>query len=183
MVFTVFVELAGLISLIYQINNVILFNLYLPLQAILFAWFYRKEGTLRRMSNIINWFIVVFPALVILNGLTLQYFATTFQSYTYLGSSVFMILLAVMYFYELFTNPKLLDVNILRVPFFWVSTGILFYFSGAFLWAAYVNFLITADYTLAGSISRITTILASLMYTLFAIGFSCHKLFRTSPSS
>lgn len=183
MVITSIVEVAGLISTLFKLRNFAIYNFFLPFQAMFLAVIFFRNVSKSFLRRSIVVFLFLFPFAVLMNTIFFQGFTETFQSYTFLIGGLFMIYLSISYFYELFSNPVLAEIDILQLPFFWISTGMLFYFSGAFLWGGYVNFFIDNDYVLAGSISRITTILASLMYTLFAIGFSCHKLFRTSPSS
>lgn len=183
MVITLMTEVSGLYLTELKIQNSYIYNLFVFFQFMYVSWLFYGVISSGSFRTIIRIFLALFPVIFLVNSLYFQNFVEVFQTNIFLLGSLFMVFLAISYFYFLMTEPSYAELNILQLPMFWLSTGMLFYFSGAFVWAIYLNFLIGEDYSLAGSISRITTILASLMYILFAIGFSCHKLFRTSPSS
>jgi len=177
MVVTLCVEITGFLMGLKKINNLFLFNTFGYAQTLFLSFIYTRELS-RNKKILIQGFIFTFSICVVLNNIFLQNFIHVVSSNTLIFGSSALVLQAIMYFHSIFSDENFLDKDILRLPFFWMSTGILFYFSGIFALMGYANFLIDNDYALAASLYRITTILASLMYSLFALGFSWHKLSR-----
>lgn len=88
-----------------------------------------------------------------------------------LGTYAFlMMVIAILYFLRLMTTLELERLE--KEPAFWVSAGVLIYFSGNFLLWLTMNYLLE-DKSLSYSIYQIGTILGFLLNVLFTIAFVC----------
>lgn len=117
------------------------------------------------------------------NVIFVQSFFNEFHTYSFMLGSLIVVGFSILYMYELISVETNLEQNILSQPMFWISAGLLFFYSGEFAYMSFFNYLNKLDVALSERLFDIVLILGFLMYILFAIGFSCHKLFRTSPSS
>ncbi len=142
------------------------------------AYIFMFEVHNKTIRLLIRVFIGVLPVMILANTFY-QDFQMELHTNIILIGSLFIVFLSVFFLYELLSRDEFLESDILQLPFFWICIGTLFHFSATFSWFAYRNFLVENDYELAAVLANIPTITASLMYVLFAVGFTCHKLFQT----
>ncbi len=71
----------------------------------------------------------------------------------------------------LFVMRKLIFNNLLSEPFFWINSGVLFYFSGNLLVYVFSNYLVSSGLYNDSHIWSITPILSIFFNILLSIGF------------
>jgi len=155
----------------HQINNNWLYNLFLPLQAICFLFFFFKETVTRKIRN-----LQLVLLLAVLPGTALSYvFHRNFSFLNSYASSFYLFLMLVaccLYFLDVFTN----DVNLprLRQPAFWVACALLFFTLAYILVLALWNTIRTmADYRLVLDFVRISS--NTILYGGLIAYFVCKR--------
>lgn len=177
---TFVIELIGLMMVLLKIKSIWLFNLFTPVEFVVYSLFYLTQIKLKIARTWIRWFLLIYPVVYVINILSFQHLFTAFHTNTYLLGSLFMILWSGTYFYDQIISETNLNSSLIRDPFFWISVGVLFFYSGCFIIFGAINYLNFADVKRSESLYMIVQLLNILMYSLFAIGFSCHKIFQKS---
>lgn len=88
---------------------------------------------------------------------------------TLLAGSVAIVFMSTSYLYELLRYPN--EGSLFQKPFFWISTGLLFYFLGIIPYMGSINYLVKNHMALAMQLYNIIDILNLVMYTLFVVAF------------
>jgi hypothetical protein len=88
---------------------------------------------------------------------------------TVLAGSMAVVFMSTGYLYELLRYPD--EDSLFRKPFFWISTGLLFYFLGILPYMGSINYLVKKHLDLAMRLYYIIYILNVVMYTLFVVAF------------
>jgi hypothetical protein len=97
------------------------------------------------------------------------------NSYAIILNSISIIVFACIYFYELL-NYNIEDLEIARYPYFWITTGLLFYYLGMF--AFFVSFEYMAyrnNYAYYSFFKIISLISIIILYSCFSIAFLCNR--------
>lgn len=115
--------------------------------------------------------MVFYPMLVVLNMTFIQGFIE-FHSYTNALGSVLMVIFCSLFFYELLLNP--LEGELHKVPMFWVSTGILFFYLGDLSFDLLYN-LLKYDAMGRDLFKSINNNLILILYSCFIIAFLCQR--------
>lgn len=116
-------------------------------------------------------FAISYCVLSVFNWVFIQDFFTEMQSYLYVIGAIFLIISIIFYFIELLKSERILKFH--RSLLFWISIGLLLYYSGTIPFAAQYN-----GYALIPGIHKlflIIYILATAMYLLFTFGFIWSK--------
>ena len=92
-------------------------------------------------------------------------------NYNLLIKGFVFIIYSLLYLYELFKHP--VDEQLLKVPFFWINTGIFFYYAGSFFQLPLYNYVYSRSSHLADQLNLINRLLNYFLYVSFIIGFSC----------
>ncbi|MBC8111174.1 MAG: hypothetical protein H7Y04_08965 [Verrucomicrobia bacterium] len=89
--------------------------------------------------------------------------------------TTFLIILPLLYFYEIFVQKELLDLR--KQVLFWISAGMLFYFAGTFLVTTFISILyVNRNDFPVWSIHSLLNIIANVLY---GIGMSCKPRTKT----
>lgn len=151
-----------------NIRNHWLYNIYnyvrFPLLAIIYYFLINNP----QFKKIIAGFLLSIPLLLAVN---MYVYGTFYQLHTLaiLYGSVFIIFLTICFLRQLLYLP--LEDSILHHPFFWISSGLLFYFLGNVPFLGALNYLIANNPGVAVQLYTITRILNILMYSLFTVAF------------
>lgn len=126
------------------------------------------------LSNKINKIIVKYtvPTYIITSLIVSTIEGWTKISVTsFLIESFILVVYSVMYVKELFHS--VIYENVLRKPFFWINTGLLFYCAGTFFFMGVYEYLNTINPNLASETKIINYVLNIFLYFCYLIGFSC----------
>lgn len=136
---------------------------------LLFHWMLKN----RTASRAAFYSALFFPLAVTANCIFTQTF-NQLATYAIILGSLLVITFACMYFYQLLRNPN--EIRLLAVPFFWISTGLLFYNAGDFVNMAIFPYLAYAnDESFANVFYAIEYNLNTLLYCCFIIAFLCQR--------
>jgi hypothetical protein len=126
------------------LSNLPVLHIYTIVQFFLVALFYQPDK--RAESHYYIWLsiVVLFISASIINSLYVQSI-WVFNGYALATKGLIIVLFAIIYFGRLLFGGKT-AVPLLEVPMFWISTGMLFYFSACFF-----VFLLSGDVLLFSS--------------------------------
>ncbi len=149
------------------------FNIIFAIELTLLPLFFKYWLHLSAVKKIIQGFLFIFPVLVLVNTLWVQGFYTL-QTYTYVFGGTFVLILSIVYLWELYSNEEV--QIIFHNPVFWFSLAYFLYFAVSipyfgmmnYLWTTYPSFtklyyLIIMDGTIC------------LYNILLTIGFLCMR--------
>jgi hypothetical protein len=86
----------------------------------------------------------------------------------------------ILYFFEVFRARQI--INLLHEPGFWISSGLLFFYSCTFPYYALTDLLKGSAPFILNNFWTILNVLNILLYTLFTIAFVCRIKVRKSTS-
>lgn len=122
----------------------------------------------RPFRRIIKVFVFVYPFILLLSFLTVQKYYT-FHTYTYIFGELYLIVLCLLYYRELYTAAEFKKLSTL--PEFWIVTGLLIFTAGELPYMILLNYL-NKHYVIT-SLYFSQYILGTLnivMYAMFTIG-------------
>lgn len=158
----------------YYVKNIRygMYNIFTTIEFLFYGYLFFKHFIKKRLKLIALIFLPVFTALVIFNILFLQGFSKTFNTYTFLIGSFFIVIFCCFFFYES-VLPEKIDDQLMRQPFFWISSGLLIYYLGSVIINALFDYLTSNDLRLEGI--KIYTIINNsliiVLYLSFCISF------------
>jgi hypothetical protein len=155
-------------------NNTAEYNIYLIFSFSFYLNFFREIVNSRLVKKIILGVMCAFFLLSIINIAYIQKIGD-FNSITYSLGCLLIITMAFYYFFEIFQHPK--ATKLTREPMFWITSGLLFYFSCCFPFIGVNNIIKNMPAVLVQNLMSILDILSALLYILFTIAFMCRIKF------
>jgi len=151
-------------------KNAWMFNIFTVLEFIFYLSVYGYILNSRKQKNWLN----TFRILLLLTGIiNMSFFQGlfVFNNYTYALGAIFICISVVMFYLQLLnaSNPE----PLIRVPMFWISTGLLLFYACNFIFMGLLNYIIGISMPLAKQLHTIIYILNIVMYPLFTIGIAC----------
>ncbi|SJZ88418.1 hypothetical protein [Sediminibacterium ginsengisoli] len=174
-------EYAGVMMARQQGNNAALFNAFSIVQFVFFTYFFYAATPGQFSRRITGKLLYIIPAVCLVNIFFIQGY-NVFHTYTYTLCSLLMMALGIMYFYSIFKSSARL--NLLREPSFWISTGIIFFFTSSVSILGIINYMSVLSRAVINNSLHMLRFLNSMLYILFIIAFICRISIRKStPSS
>ena len=170
MLFTILVQIVGYIySLDFKKSNHFIFNIYLLIQFLFYFGIFYKTFQTKKLKLLAILASIGFIVYSFSNFLYEPGFYTFDTSSNTLGS-VLTIIFCLLYFVSLFKSEEF--INYFKIPMFWISTGLLFFFVGNFMYLSFIDYIIKYNLDKSGSVYWFIMItLNLLLYSLFSIGF------------
>jgi len=134
-------------------------------------YIYIKSINTKKFKRIIKIFLITYIVLAIINWSFIQSFIFEMSEIPKVAGSLFLIISIIFYFIELLRSEKIILFH--KTLLFWVSVGLLLYYSGTIPFALKWN-----GYMLIPGIHKlflINTVLAIIMYLTFTFGFIWSK--------
>ncbi len=122
-----------------------------------------------RVKRIIVYAILPYLILAVTNILFYQ--KDGFHSITYSLGCLLIVPSAIFYFFELFQSPK--SIRLTKEPSFWISSGLLFYYSCSLPFMGLTGLLSPMPKFLLDNVYYILVGINVLLYSLFTIAFLC----------
>lgn len=159
-----------------QKSNHFIENIYLLISfSFYFFLFYKSADTLK-FKIIIRVFFTIFLLFALLDIFFINGFYY-FNTYSSSVGSILIILSCLIYFTQLFTSDELL--NYFRIPMFWISTGLLFFFTGSLVQNSLIRYFIANNIDPEGRIYYfIMVTLNILLQGAFIISFLCNQKWK-----
>ena len=101
-----------------------------------------------------------------------------FHNYSYAIGSLILIILAINFFLDIFNLNKYEDKNLLAIPYFWIVTVILFFYSATFFYFTPLRLLYEIELSLIKPVNLIIRFLAGLMYVVLGLAFYAPFVFK-----
>lgn len=173
------VEIIGWQLSIQGADNVLLFSIFTAFEFEFYLYILKCIIQSDRMKRTINYLLIIYPVLVLLNCSFVQ--VNTFHSITYSVGCLLIVAVAIFYFFELFKLPK--SLNLLREPAFWICSGLLFFYCCSFPLFGLLNYLYGVSSVIMRNIGTILMLLNVLLYSLFTIAFLCRITLRKADDN
>ena len=152
--------------------NLGLYNLLYLIVYPAFYFIYFKALHNKRHRNAIKVFFVCFIIISLINWVFIQNFFTEYSKYPDIIGSIFLTICVIFHFIELLKSEKIIRFH--RSISFWISVGVLIYYTSNIPFTVVVNTYAIADITVQ-KIFLINHILAVAMYLIFTFGFIWSK--------
>ncbi len=123
---TITVEGLGAWYISKSIRNYWIYNVFTTIEFVFYSALFYLHLKKSVFKKLVIWFVPVFILLVILNILFKQGFNKTFNTYTFLLGSFFIVIFSCCYFYES-VLPENIDQQLSKQAFFWISSGLLIF--------------------------------------------------------
>jgi hypothetical protein len=181
---TVFVEFSGEWLYYHGNRNYWLFNIFTTLEFVFYSFLFIINFKKTIFKQIVRIFLPIFLLLVITNICFIQGLNKTFNTYTFLFGSFFIVIFCCCYFYES-VLPEKIDQQLLKQAFFWICCGLLIFYLGSVIINALFEYLRNNDLQVEGIriYGIINHSLNLLLYSSFCIAFYiCPSNKKTSSS-
>ncbi|MET2983671.1 hypothetical protein [Aureibaculum conchae] len=152
--------------------NLGLYNLLYIIVYPIFYYIYYKALETKKYRNAIKIFFLSFIVISIINWIFIQDFLTEYSKYPDIIGSLFLTICVIFYFIELLQSEKVIRFH--RSVSFWLSVGLLVYYTSIIPFTVVVNNYALADKALQ-KMFLINHILAIAMYSVFTFGFIWSK--------
>ncbi len=154
------------IGFILNKRTFLIFNIYILISSIFFLTLFRFY--INKHKIYINFMLIVYLIFYVCNVLFIQKTLQTFQSYSIILESIFVVISSIILFIELLNSDDILKIN--RSLLFWVSIGLLLFYVGILPIIIMANFL-----NYGGLFDYIILFLNVIMYSCFITGFIVSK--------
>ena len=170
-------ELYGLYSL-WVLKRVAfpVFHILNPIEYVLYALFFYELAAIIFIKRFIGVTVVLLIVFSVSNTLRWQPLEED-NSNAYLAGAALMVVYSLLYYYELYQR-KDFSVPIVKLPDFWIVTGIFFLYVGSFFVIGFTRIIVALDSENATNLNIINLFLNILLYALFFYGFRCHTRVR-----
>jgi hypothetical protein len=163
-----------------NLNNLAYYNFLAVVEFGFFTFFFSRTIPNDRIKKLLTKTIFVLPVICLVNYFFIQG-PFVFNTYTFMISSVVMIILAITYYYQSFNNE--LAAGRLRDPSFWINTGILFFFVCTATVLGGLNFFAFSSMSVRLNFGLILRMVGAFFYFTLLIAFLCQINIPRSSSS
>lgn len=165
-------ECAGFLMYRYIETNLPVYNVVLLGEYMGYAYFYKLVTRISWIKKTAHWFVLLFPlfwciSIVWFSGLL------PWNSYVFISGCVFVIFFALSYFYQAISDDLAEPLH--KKPEFWISTGLILFYTANLPFLGMYNFLINHYVELAEQLGDVLRVMNIIMYSLFAYAFICHR--------
>lgn len=173
---TIIVEVAAWWYSIHYKRNLIFYNLYAIINFTYLIFLLRSFMTNVKLVKVMGVLLVVYPALTLINLFLIQGINTIFNTYTFLLGCIIVVTASICYFYERIKYPG--PHSLLKEPAFWVSTGLLFFYTCSPPLTGVLNAISLIPFYNLKTLYLINLMVNIILYLLFSISFICNLIFR-----
>ena len=169
---TVSVELTGNWYFSKGIKNYQIYNIFTTIEFIFYSFLFYSHLKKPFFKKSVLLFVLFFLICFTINVLFIQGFNKTFNTYTFLLGSFFLVIFCCCFFYES-VLPDRIDLQLAKQPFFWVCTGLLIFYLGSVIINALFEYLRSNDLQEQGKkiYQLINRTLNVILYSTFCIAF------------
>lgn len=177
---TTLVELSANYLSSKSISNLSLYNLFSIFEFVFYI-FTIRQFIRRPLAKKI--FIVLMVAYGLAAGINIFLIQgiQVFNSVTYAAGCLLVVLCCAYYFVEILFRPT--PVTLVRMPNFWICSGLLFFYAVSFPIYGFTNFVMSLPHALLKNFNLFIQILNIILYTMFSIAFLCRFKVTKSPLS
>lgn len=157
-------------------TTVLLYNIFTTLEFAYYFWLFKSilhQPTVKKILSNLIWLL---PLLALLDKIFIQKGLLVFLSFTYSFGCLLIVAATIMFFYELFQMGR--SVDLIRERPFWISSGLLFYYTCGFPLFAVTNFFSAPTSVFLQNYNSISSLLNILLYSSFIIASLCRIKIR-----
>jgi len=165
--FALLIESISRIFWFFKVSNLFLWPIYITVEFALLTRMYSLVLDQKWLTVLRGWMLGAFTVIVLVRELGQHGQSVWIDNAGRSIESVVVIFLALAYFYKVFQELKV--QNLLLEPFFWVSAGLLLFFSGNFLIFIFMNFILLYSKNLNDQIWVIHALMNYMLYITYAI--------------
>lgn len=168
LVITFFIELLNVFFASHGISNTTIFNIYTPLEYILFILFYKSFfDTIKKSS--VHYILILFFILITIFDILYANDTLMINNFSLSIESITFILYSLLAFF--FIMKRLMYQDILSTSFFWINIAVLIYFAGNLFLFLFSNILIQNNRKQYIAVYNIHSVTNIIYYILISIGF------------
>jgi hypothetical protein len=164
-------EIIGMITSRRHLQNHWIFNFFTCFEFLFYSYIYSRLLEDPKWVRVVRYGMIVYPVLFLANIFFWEGFYH-FHTVTYRVGSVMIVFWCYLFFRQLMRSEAF--DSVFRIPAFWISTGLLFFYAGFFFYmsAAYILLYtkLVVDkvvwYAISGTLNAI-------LYGCFLIAFLC----------
>lgn len=156
-------------------SNIFIYNLFTAFEFCFYFFFFHFVLKEYWKKSKIYYIITLYAGLALINIFLIQG-KNHFHTYTYLIGCMICIILSITYFYFLFKYSKV--SNLTKDAVFWISTGLLLYYSCTLPIYGIINSLTYLSVPFYKEFGFIISFMNIVLYLLFTIGFLCRISIR-----
>lgn len=172
LLFTALLETAGYYLARHKIQNLWLYNLSTLVEVIFLSFIYGKAIEMSAVKKVIGWFSVAYAVLFLVNATFVQDWRQ-FYTFTFVVGGLALLTWIGIYFIQLMQNPQ--HAQLTQQPLFWISTGLLFYYTGKTPYLGMLNYLVQNHLEVAKKYYVLVQILIVVEHCLLSAGFLCRR--------
>lgn len=163
-----------------NISNTPLYNIFTSLEFIFYIYTIRLFIQRSLAKKIFVYAMAAYGLAALINIFFIQGIMV-FHSITYAAGCLVVVFCCTYYFFETLLRPT--PVILVRMPDFWICSGLLFYYAVSFPIYGFVNFIYSLPHALLRNFNLFIQILNIILYTMFSIAFLCRFRVTKSPLS
>lgn len=167
---TLIVEVLGEILNRKLIHNTWLYNFFTIIEFVFYLWVIREIIQNKKAKKIFFSVMIIYPVCAVTNILFIQKI-NHFHSFTYAMGCLLIVASCIYYFFELFLMPH--SIALLKQPAFWISTGLLFFYTFTFPIYGLTNLVMGLPKVIIINLANVISILNIFLYSMFCIAFLC----------
>lgn len=153
-------------------TNVPVYNIFILIEFWGYGYYFYRTLTLKFAKRLVTAFLFLYPLIWLVT--TILFFQLkTWNSYSIIIGSFFTIVFAVLYYYQFFTSNNLIYIKLKKHSEFWISTGLILFYSCQLPYVGMLNFLINNYPGLATGLLPLLQIFNVIMYSIFIYAFLC----------
>lgn len=154
-------------------SNHFIYNIYFPVAFLFYFFLFTKGFETAKEKKIIYLFTLIY-LLVVLIDMILFNGINYFNNYAFCAGAILIIICTLIYFIKLFLAEGI--VNYFKIPMFWISMGLLFFYVGSLVLMALLPYLISNH--LGNIYGNIMHVLNCLLYFAIIAGFLCNQTWK-----
>lgn len=159
-------------------NTLFTNNIWTVLVVSFDIWLLREIVYRRNAKKIFLFTLIAYPLCALVNIFFIQ--TGGFHTMTYCLGCLLIVVACVYYFWELFQLKH--SVDLLRLPYFWICSGLLFFYSCTFPLYGLTQMMESLPKVILENLFAIFVFLNIFLYLSFTIAFLCRLKTRKSMS-
>ena len=157
-------------------NNVFLYNIVSIYEFAFYAYFFSQEIPAKKIKKVIIIVSYSLFSICLLNIFFIQGM-NNFHTFSYIFGCICMIAMSILYFFQLFKRSD--NIDLLRTPSFWFTTGIIFFYFCSLSVFGALNYIAILPKIIRNSLHQIVLLTNAFFYFIFIIAFLCkHNILK-----
>ena len=168
--------IATFYSQYFKKSNHFIVNIYLPLSFGFYFFIFYKTFETKKNKIICSITFIIYLLFFLCDIIFIEGFYS-FNSYSYSLGSILIVFCCLLYFMWLFTSDRVM--NYFKIPMFWISTGLLFFFVGSLVEMSLFKYMMNNHLDIDGRIYQFIMITLNIvLYGAFTISFLCNQVWK-----